>query len=52
VTELALDLLHPRVDPVAEGDRLLRPKISEGHEIEKMEPENDDSQTAEDHEDG
>jgi hypothetical protein len=52
VTELALDLLHSRVHPVAEGDRLLRAKALDRHEVEKIEPDRDDSQAAEDHQDG
>jgi hypothetical protein len=52
VTELALDFLHSRVDPVAEGDRLLRAKALDRHEIKKIEPEKDDSQAAEDHHEG
>jgi len=52
VTELALDLLHPRVDPVAEGNRLLRPQVFERHEVKKVKAGCDDSRAAEDHQDG
>jgi hypothetical protein len=52
MTELALDFLHSRVDPVAEGDRLLRAETVDRHEIKKIEPEKDDCQAAEDHQDG
>jgi hypothetical protein len=37
---------------VAEGDRLLRAKALDRHEVEKIEPDRDDSQAAEDHQDG
>jgi hypothetical protein len=52
VTELALDLLHTSVDPVAERDRLLRAEVSQGHEVKKVKAGHDDSRTAEDQQDG
>jgi hypothetical protein len=46
MTEFALDLLHPGVNPVAERDRLFRSKTFDRHEVKKIEPDRDDSQTA------
>jgi len=46
VTELALDLFHSCVDPVAERDRLLRAEVFDRHEVEKIKTCYDDSQTA------
>jgi hypothetical protein len=52
MTEFTLNLLHTRVDPVAEGDRLLRPKAFDRHEVEVIEPGQNESQAAEGHQDG
>jgi hypothetical protein len=52
MTEFTLNLLHPCVDSVAEGDRLLRPKAFDRHEVEMIEPGQNESQTAEGHQDG
>jgi hypothetical protein len=52
VAELALDLFHTGVDPVAERNGLLRAEVFDRHEVEMIKPGHDDSHAAEDQHDG
>jgi hypothetical protein len=51
VAELALDLLHSRVDSVAERDRLLRAKAFDRHGIKQVEAQGDDPHATHDQQD-
>jgi hypothetical protein len=52
VAELALDLLHSRVNPVAERDRLFRAEAFDGHDIKKVKTQGDDPHATHDQQEG